>query len=179
MNDRVRTIALLAGGAFAFLTAAVFFALRAAGKASASGFLGPGSLLSDLNLVLQLLLVLGLTAGMLLARRGRIEAHRVNQTIWALVNVALVAAVMVPSMQNAKIGKLADLAHWSAALPWLHATIGLLTVAAALWLVLQMNDILPARWHVARWKTLMRFTLAGYWTVAVLGLAIYYQWNVA
>ena len=179
MNDRVKTIALLAGGVLAFATAAIMFALRGAGKAATAGFLGHGSLLADLNLVLEALLVLGLTAGMLLARRGRIETHRVNQTIWALVNVALVVAVMIPSLQNAKIGSLADLAHASAAVPWLHAALGLLTVASALWLVLQMNDILPERWHVSRWKTLMRFTLAGYWAVALLGAALYYQWNVA
>ena len=127
MNDRVKTIALLAGGALALATAAIIFALRAAGKGATAGFLGPGSLLADLNLVLEALLVLGVTAGMLLARRGRIEAHRVNQTIWALVNVALVVAVMIPSLQNAKIGSLADLAHASAAVPWLHAALGLLT----------------------------------------------------
>jgi hypothetical protein len=174
----VRRVALLAGVAFGVVTAAVLFALRAAGKGSLNGFLGPGSLLADLNLVLELLLVLGLTAGMLLARRGKIEAHRVNQTVWALVNAALVVAVMIPSLKNAKLGKLADLAHWSAALPWLHAAAGALTVASALWLVLQMNEILPAGVHVSWWKTLMRVTLAGYWIVALLGIAIYYQWNV-
>jgi hypothetical protein len=178
VNDRVRTIALLAGGALAFGTAAVIFALRGAGKADAVGFLGHGSMLADLNLALEALLVLGLTAGMLLARQGKVEAHRVNQTIWALVNVALVVAVMVPSLRNAKIGSLAELAHASAALPWLHAALGLLTVAGALWLVLQMNDILPERWHVSWWKTLMRITLAGYWAVALLGIALYYKWYV-
>ena len=178
MNDRAKTIAVLAGGTLALLAAAIFFALRTAGKADTGGFLGPGSLLADLNLVLEVLLVLGLTAGMLLARRGRIEAHRVNQTIWSLVNVGLVATAMVPSLKNAKLGSLADLARWSAALPWLHAAVGSLTVVAALWLVLQMNDVLPASVHVSWWKTLMRLTLAGYWIVALLGIAIYYQWNV-
>ena len=48
--------------------------------------------------------------------------------------------------------------------------LGLLTVVSALWLVLQMNDILPERWHVSWWKTLMRFTLAGYWAVSLLGM---------
>ena len=174
----MRTIAILAGAALAFATAAVIFGLRAAGKADAGGFLGPGSLLGDSNLILELLLVLGLSLGMLLARQGRIEAHRVNQTIWALVNVALVVAVMAPSLQNAKIGSLAELRHASAALPWLHATLGALTVVAALWLVLQMNDILPERWHVSWWRSLMRLTLAGYWTVALLGIALYFQWYV-
>ena len=169
---------MLAGGALASATAALVLGLRAAGKSEGGGFLGPGSLGADLNLTVELALVVGLTVGMLLARRGRIEAHRINQTIWALVNAALVVCVMVPSLHNAKLGSLADLAHWSAALPWLHAAIGLLTVLGALWLVLQMNDILPEQWHIAWWKRLMRLTLAGYWVVAVLGIALYFQWYV-
>jgi hypothetical protein len=60
--------------------------------------------------------------------------------------------------------------------PWLHATLGAATVAAGLWLVLQMNGLLPQRLHVRGWKTLMRVTLAGYWAVAALGLTIYYLW---
>jgi len=43
---------------------------------------------------------------------------------------------------------------------------------------LQMNDVLPQRWHTAKWKTLMRLTLTGYWLVALLGIGIYYLWNV-
>jgi hypothetical protein len=37
-----------------------------------------------------------------------------------------------------------------------------------------MNDVLPARLHIRWWKKLMRLTLAGYWTVALIGLATYY-----
>ena len=108
--------------------------------------------------------MLGLTFGMALARRGRIEAHRFNQTVWVLVNAALVLCIMIPSLRNAKPRSLADLATLSIGLPLLHAAIGVLTLALGLWLVLQMNDVLPQRWHTARWKTLMRLTLAGYWT---------------
>ena len=39
-----------------------------------------------------------------------------------------------------------------------------------------MNDVLPARWHIRGWKSLIRFTLGGYWTVAVLGFVVYYRW---
>jgi hypothetical protein len=177
-GDRLHKIALLAGGTLAFATAALLFGLRAAGKADNGGFIGAGSLSADLNLALELALVVGLTVGMLLARRGRIEAHRINQTIWTLVNAALVACVMVPSLRNAKVASPADLAHWSAALPGLHAAVGVLTVLSALWLVLQMNDILPAQWHVTWWKRLMRVTLVGYWLVALLGIALYFQWYV-
>ena len=174
----MKRTALLAGGALAVAIIALVLSLRAASKAGTGGFLGPGSLLSDLNLTLEILLVLGLTFGMALARSGRIEAHRVNQTSWVLVNAALVLCIMVPSLQNAKPGKLADLATLSIGLPLLHAALGALTLAAGLWLVLQMNDVLPQRWHTARWKTLMRLTLTGYWLVALLGIGIYYAWNV-
>ncbi len=174
----MKKTALFAGAAVAIIVIAVLFALRAAGKGDAGGFLGPGSLVADVNLTLEVLLVLGLTIGMALARGGRTEAHRINQTVWVLVNCALVVCIMVPSLQNAKPKSLADLATLPAGLPWLHALIGALTVAAGLWLVLQMNDVLPQRWHLHGWKTLMRVTLAGYWAVALLGVAVYYVWNV-
>jgi uncharacterized membrane protein YozB (DUF420 family) len=174
----VKKAALVTGGALALAIVALILGLRAAGKADANGFLGPASLLSDVNLTLELLLVLGLTFGMRLARGGRIEAHRVNQTAWVLVNTALVFCIMIPSLQNAKPGNLTDLATVSIGLPLLHAAIGTLALAGGLWLVLQMNDVLPQRWHTARWKGLMRLTLAGYWLVALLGIAIYFAWNV-
>ena len=78
----MRRAALLAGGALAIAIVTSVLGLRAAGKADAGGFIGPASLLSDINLTLEILLVLGLTFGMALARSGRIEAHRFNQTIW-------------------------------------------------------------------------------------------------
>ena len=174
----MRRAALLAGGALAIAIVASVLGLRAAGKADAGGFIGPASLLSDINLTLEILLVLGLTFGMALARSGRIEAHRFNQTIWVLVNAALVLCIMIPSLQNARLGSFADLATVSTGLPLLHTAVGVLTLAAGLWLVLQMNDVLPQRWHMARWKTLMRLTLTGYWLVALLGIGIYYAWNV-
>lgn len=175
----MKKTALFAGAAVAVIVSVALIELRAAGKGAAGGFLGPGSLVADVNLTLEVLLVLGLTVGMALARRGRIEAHRINQTVWVLVNSALVACIMVPSLQNAKLKRFADLASPPSSLPWLHALVGALTIAAGLWLVLQMNDVLPQRWHLRCWKTLMRATLAGYWAVALLGIAVYYAWNVA
>ena len=174
----MKRTALFAGAAVAVVVAAVLLVMRAAGKGEVSGFLGPGSLVADVNLTLEVLLVLGLTLGAALARSGRIEAHRVSQTVWVLVNCALVLCIMLPSLQNAKLKSLADFAKLPAGLAWLHASIGALTVAAGLWLVLQMNDVLPPRWHLRGWKTLMRVTLAGYWAVALLGVAVYYLWNI-
>lgn len=170
--------AILLGGAMALATAALVLGIRAMTKPGAPGFLGPGVLIADVNLVLEILLVLGLTAGFFLARKGNIEAHRSNQTIWVLVNAALVALIMASAMQDVKLGSVADLADARLGITWLHALIGTITAAAGLWLVLQMNDILPQRFHVTWWKNLMRLTLAGYWAVALLGFATYYFWYI-
>ena len=83
---------------------------------------------------------------------------------------------MVSSLPQAKVNSFADFAFASYWFIWLHIVIGSLTVCAGLWLVLQMNDILPQRLHVKRWKDLMRLTLAGYWLVAILGIATYRAW---
>ncbi len=174
----MRKLAILAGGALAAATTALALGIIATGKQGGPGFFGPGVLLADINLALEILLVLGLTLGFFLARAGKIEAHRVNQTVWVLVNAALVAFIMASSMQEVKLTGIADFADTRYWVTWLHALIGTFTVCAGLWLVLQMNDILPRRLHVKWWKNLMRLTLAGYWAVALLGFATYYFWYV-
>lgn len=95
------------------------------------------------------------------------------------MNAALVAFIMASSMQEVKLKSIADLADTRYWVTWPHALIGTFTLAAGLWLVLQMNDLLPQRLHVKWWKNLMRLTLAGYWAVALLGFATYYFWYVA
>jgi len=172
----VRRLSFILGGLLVAGAAAAILAIGAAGKSSAPGFVGPGGLIPDLNLVLELLLVAGLTFGYWLAKRGNIAAHRYNQTIWVLVNAVLVALIMAGGMENAELDAASDLAKPRLLVPWLHALLGGATVASGLWLVLQMNGLLPQRLHVRGWKTLMRVTLAGYWAVALLGLAIYYLW---
>lgn len=174
----VRRTALLTGISLAAAASIVVSVVRNHGK-DAPGFLGPGTLVADVNLLLEIVLVLGLTFGFWLARRGNIEAHRVNQTSWVLVNAVLVALIMVASMENVAVAGFPDLASPRIAFTWLHALLGTCTAAAGLWLVLQMNDVLPQRLHLRGWKTLMRLTLAGYWAVALLGFATYYLFYVA
>lgn len=175
----MKVLAISAGLVLAACAAILANAIFAQGREGDPGFIGPGVLIADVNLSLQILLLAGLTFGAWLARKGRIEAHRVNQTIWVLVNAALVICIMWGSMADVKLESVADLGPARVWLTWLHASIGSLTVAAGLWLILQMNDILPSRWHVSWWKNLMRATLAGYWVVSLLGFATYYFWYAA
>jgi CDGSH-type Zn-finger protein/uncharacterized membrane protein YozB (DUF420 family) len=172
----VKRFSLVVGGLLIAGAAAAILGLEAVGKGSAPGFLGKTMLIGDLNFVLEVLLVAGLTFGSWLAKRGNIGAHRYNQTVFVLLNALLVALIMAGGMENAALESAADLAKVHIWVPWLHAAIGAATVASGLWLVLQMNGLLPARLHVRGWKTMMKLTLAGYWLVALLGLAIYYLW---
>jgi hypothetical protein len=176
LGGGVKKTALFAGIIIGGAVAALVLALRAAGKADAPGLFGSGTLLADVNIILELLLVGGLTFGMMLAKSGNIAAHRVNQTAWVMVNAVLVALIMIPSIRTFKLAHLSDLGNSGNLIVVVHAAVGTLTLIAGLWLVLQMNDILPARWHISGLKTLMRATLAGFWTVALLGIATYRVW---
>jgi len=173
-RQSILTAAVMVGGALAWV-AGIWFS----GLAGSRGFFGPGPLIADANLILEIFLVAGITHGFLLARRGNIDAHQVNQTTWVALNLGLIALVMAGSMQDVRIAKTADLADWRIAVTWLHAASGTLTAAAGLWIVLQMNDVLPRSLHVPWWKILMRAALAGYWLTALLGFATYYFWYVA
>ena len=149
------------------------------GLEGARGFLGLGPLIADANLILEIFLVAGLTYGYVLARRGNIDAHQTNQTTWVILNIGLIALVMAGSLQDVNVSSARDLAHWRVGVTWLHAAVGTLTALAGLWIVLQMNDVLPRGLHVPWWKNLMRAALAGYWLTALLGFATYYFWYVA
>ena len=148
------------------------------GLEGSRGFFGRGPLIADANLVLEIFLVAGLSYGFLLARRGNIDAHQVNQTTWVILNIGLIALVMAGSMQDVNVSGTRDLASWRVGVTWLHAAVGTLTALAGLWIVVQMNDVLPRGLHVPWWKNLMRATLAGYWLTALFGLATYYFWYI-
>ena len=177
MADRrkaIATAAVMVGGSLAWIAG-----IWAAGLEGTRGFFGPGPLIADANLVLEVFLVAGVSYGFLLARSGRIDAHQVNQTTWVVLNLGLIVLVMAGSMQDVAIAKAADLASWRTGITWLHAAVGTLTAASGLWIVLQMNNVLPASLHVGWWKNLMRATLAGYWLTGLLGFLTYYFWYVA
>jgi hypothetical protein len=171
----------------AIVTAAVMIAgslawvigIQLAGMEAKPGFFGPGPLIADANLILEAFLVAGLSYGFLLARRGNVDAHQVNQTTWVILNIGLIALVMAGSMEDVRISKAGDLGDWRVGVTWLHAGAGTLTALAGLWIVLQMNGVLPRSLHVSWWKNLMRAALAGYWLTALLGFATYYFWYIA
>jgi len=173
-RSAVVTACIMVAGSLAWIVG-----ISASGLEGSRGFFGPGPLIADANLILEVALVAGLSYGFLLARRGNIDAHQINQTTWVALNLGLIALLMAGSMQEVKIAKAADLADWRTGVTWLHAAVGTLTALSGLWIVLQMNDVLPRRLHVRSWKNLMRAALAGYWLTALFGGATYYFWYIA
>ena len=142
------------------------------------GFLAlKANLFSDLNLIAQVILLIGLTLGMVLARRGHITAHQYNQMGWVLFNIVLTIFIMVVAYYEYVIPGLPGVLSQSFGIvSTLHAALGLLAISCGVYLILRMNQRIPNKWRIKGWKRMMRLTLALYLLVGVLGLGIYYVW---
>jgi uncharacterized membrane protein YozB (DUF420 family) len=128
---------------------------------------------SDINLVAQLLILVGLYVGFWLARRKRYAQHANVQTAMVLLNLPLIAFMMVPSFWDYIVagGRTTGLGP---RLTIVHGALGFVVEIAALYLILQMRtQLVPRRFRIGNIKLAMRATLA-LWTVVVLmGLGIY------
>lgn len=144
------------------------------------GFFGTRAfLLSDLNLIAQFVLLVGLSWGVLLARHGHFKAHQYMQTSMGLSHLVLVLSIMVGSFtREVAPGLPGNLKTWFGMISTVHAGLGLLAIACSVYLLLRMNKLLPKRMRNKNWKNLMRMTFVLYWIVGLLGLALYYIWYV-
>src|SRR5256885_9797486 len=89
MRSAIVTAAVMIAGSLAWIAG-----ISLSGLEGSRGFFGAGPLIADANLILEVFLVAGITYGFLLARRGNIEAHQINQTTWVVLNLGLIALVM-------------------------------------------------------------------------------------
>src|SRR5256885_5702212 len=102
MRSAIVTATVMIAGSLAWIAG-----IWLSGLEGARGFFGAGPLIADANLILEVFLVAGITYGFLLARRGNIEAHQINQTTLVVLNLGLIALVMEGSMAEAKNPKAA------------------------------------------------------------------------
>jgi len=128
---------------------------------------------ADINLIAQLLLLAGLLAGFILARRKRFAQHANVQTAMVLLNLALIALFMVPSFFGYVIAG-QSVSGPVAQLMIGHGVLGIIVEVVALYLVLLMRTrLIPKQLRLGNFKLAMRATLA-LWTVLVLlGIGIY------
>ena len=159
----------------------VFLALGGpTGIAARPGIFGTkANLFSDLNLIAQIILLIGLNAGAYLARRGNITAHQYNQTTWVLFNIVLTIFIMIVAYYEYVIpGLPVNLNRAFGLISTIHAILGLFAIFCGVYLILLMNRRLPKKWRIKWWKRLMQITLALYVLVGLIGIGVYYAWYV-
>jgi plastocyanin len=173
-------VAVLVGLILIGLTLFLVIIGPARGFATGTGLFGTrASLFADINLVAEVLLLLGLTVGYGLARSGNITAHQYNQTLWVLFNIVLVMFIMLVSFSRQVVRGIPDeLLRPYYAASFIHSALGGLTILCAIYLLLRMNKLLPKALRISWWKNLMRVTLGLYWLVGLFGLGTYYVWYV-
>jgi uncharacterized membrane protein YozB (DUF420 family) len=135
---------------------------------------------ANVVLALELVMGVGLLVGARLARKGRFRQHAWCQSIIVLLNLAVVAAMMIPSFRvhvfpriPAKLGK----AYY--ALAATHGAFGTVTELAGLYILLSAGTgVLPERLRINKYRVWMRSVLVLWWVVLLLGIATYTRWYV-
>jgi uncharacterized membrane protein YozB (DUF420 family) len=144
-----------------------------------AGFLGTAApWWADATLVVEIAMGLALAAGVLLARRGRISAHRRCQSTVVVLNLILVALVMGQSFQEHVRPDLPEgLRYGYYAMASIHAGLGALALGLALYVVLAAGTpLLPAPLRLGRYKPWMRSAFALWWFALLLGVATHVIW---
>ncbi|MBW8005672.1 MAG: hypothetical protein FVQ06_07815, partial [candidate division NC10 bacterium] len=109
-------------------------------------------LAADINLIAQIVLLIGLWIGFYFARTQQIPKHANMQTTMVLANVVFIFFVMIPSFYQYIIlgGTTGGIV---AQLMLLHGLLGLVAQLSALYLVLRMStQLIPPRFRVRNFK---------------------------
>jgi uncharacterized membrane protein YozB (DUF420 family) len=140
----------------------------------------PAPDVSDLVAVFEVAIAVSLIAGMFLVRAGHIRLHKYLQSSIVLVNIPVVLAWMVPQyLSNVLPGLPTELAEPYYLLPTLGVLVGGAAEALGIYILLVAGtNWVPEAWRFRRYKVWMRIELGLWWTVVVVGLAIYYVWYV-
>jgi plastocyanin/uncharacterized membrane protein YozB (DUF420 family) len=136
-------------------------------------------LFADVNLVAEVILLIGLMVGYGFARGKNIPAHQYNQTAWVLFNIVLTVFIMAAVFNiQVRPGIPDNLRGAYGLTSTLHAVLGTVTILCGVYLLLRMNKLLPKALRISWWKNLMRVTLGLYWLTGLFGLATYYVWYI-
>ena len=105
-------------------------------------------------MIAQIVLLLGLGVGAIIARRGNIAMHQYNQTAWVLLNIVLTIFIMIVAYIEYVLPDLpGNLRHAFGLLPTIHAALGLLAIFCGVYLILRMNQWIPKKWRIKWWAS--------------------------
>jgi hypothetical protein len=136
------------------------------------GFLGTfAPFYADVNLIAQIVLLIGLLVGFILIRAHKSGAHQYLKTSLVLFSVVMTVFFMGGKL----IMLLASGVSFSPIIlvEGFHGLMGTLSILAGLFLILRMNNALPNPMRITWWKNLMRITFGLYLLVGIGGVALY------
>lgn len=130
-------------------------------------------LAADIDLVAELLILLGLWGGAYFARTHHYRAHGATQTTLVLANLFFILVIMIPSFNSYIIAGQTSTGP-VARIMLLHGALGLVAELSALYLLVRMRTkLLPPRLRVRKIKRLMRAVLLLWTVVVVVGATLY------
>jgi uncharacterized membrane protein YozB (DUF420 family) len=135
---------------------------------------------SDLTLLLEMGMGVGLFIGALLARLGRFREHAWCQGSIVLLNLVLIVLTMLPAFHRVILPKLPSrIGKPYYAMAGAHGVLGSVAEVGGLYVLLAAGtDLLPEKLRIKRYKFWMRSVLLVWWMVLLLGMATYTRWYV-
>jgi hypothetical protein len=127
---------------------------------------------ADVNLVAQIILIVGLLIGFFLIRAHKSAAHQYLKT--SLVLFSLVMTVFFMGVKLIQLLSFGLSFSLIVLVEIFHGFMGTLAILAGLFLILRMNNALPKNLRIAWWKNLMRITFGLYLLVGVGGITLYF-----
>jgi uncharacterized membrane protein YozB (DUF420 family) len=141
-----------------------------------TGFLGTkGSIGADLTLIVVLVAFVMLTAGVVLARTQRLEAHRWMQTAAVILFAVPVVVWMIRSYWlHVRPDLPGNLSESVNALTTVHAVVGVVGAVLGLFVVIRANQLAARGESAGRYKNWMRASYMVYLLATVLGVWVYF-----
>lgn len=144
-----------------------------------SGILGTrATLVADVNLILQIVLLATLSIGAFQARRGRINSHHNLMTTAVVFNAVAIIAVMNPSFFRALPYSLRNPGAPGPTVMWPHIALGALAELTGAYLVIRLKLDPERATNLGSLKWVMVITLL-LWVLALMGgITVYFVWHV-
>ena len=128
--------------------------------------------LSQLNLVLQMIILVLLWSSYLLKRRGRFFLHGSLMSTAVVLNAVAFLLVMGPSLISLTVDQFASLSLWASVIVLVHAVLGSVVLVLGIWIVGSWR-FRPGTTHCAGKKKVMLPTIVAWTIVAALGVYLY------
>jgi uncharacterized membrane protein YozB (DUF420 family) len=139
-----------------------------------TGFLGTRAhWAADLNLIVQIVLLVGLIVGRLLVHRRNLTGHHTWMTAIVTVNAIMIIAIMNPAFFRLLPMAWPKLGAPGPMVLWLHVVVAAMAELMGLYAVLWMRMDLPELLRMRNIKWFMRINFL-LWTLALVGGIVLY-----